>query len=129
MGRGLRRGGGGIAWTDLLLPIAVIGSVIVIAWLVTSYLKFREQRQADSLHGLFGELCQAHGLDWASQQLLRAVANAQRLESPAQLFVEPARFDIEILGKAFENRGSLVAALHAKLFASPSSEAADASPS
>jgi hypothetical protein len=126
MGRRFRRGGDGIAWTDLLLPIVVIGFVIGVAWLVTRYLKFREQRNADSLHGLFVELCQAHGLDWPGQQLLRAMASAHRLPSPAQLFVEPERFDLKILGPAFENRRTQVEALRSHLFAGAGDEPTDA---
>ncbi|HUG66153.1 MAG TPA: hypothetical protein VMM76_00270 [Pirellulaceae bacterium] len=127
MGRRFRRGGGGVAWTDLLIPIAVIGVVAAIAWLVTRYVKYREQRKADSPHELFAELCRAHGLDRASQRLLRRLAKAHRLQSPAQLFVEPARFDLEILGKAFEARRAQTAALRSKLFAASGGEAADAS--
>ena len=123
MGRRFRRGGGGIEWMDLLLPIAVIGFVIGFAWLVTRGLKFREQRQANSLQGLFVELCQAHGLDWSSQQLLRALASAHRLPSPALLFVEPDRFDLGILGKTFENRRTQVVALRSQLFAACADEA------
>jgi hypothetical protein len=127
MGRRFRRGGNDIAWTDLLLPIAVIGFAVGIAWIATRYLKFRERRKADSPHELFVELCHAHGLDWASQQLLRRLANAHRLQSPVQLFVEPERFDLAILGKAFENRRSQVVALRSRLFSDSGEEAADAS--
>lgn len=117
MGRRFRRRGDGIDWTDLVLPITVIACVAGIAWFVSRYLKLRAERNADSPLALFGELCQAHGLDWTNQQLLRGLANAHRLESPAQLFVEPERFDVERLGGAFASRKTQVATLRAKLFA------------
>ena len=126
MGRRFRRGGAGVDWSDLLLPLGLITVVIGIAWVVNRYVKLREQRKLDSLQGLFAELCQAHGLDWANQQLLRAVANAHRLSSPAHLFVEPERFDPQCLGKAFENRTAQLAALRAKLFGDADSEASEA---
>lgn len=127
MGRRFRDGGGGIAWTDLWLPLALIGVVAAIAWIVTRYVNYREQRKADSAHELFAELCRAHGLDWASQRLLRRLAKAHRLQSPAQLFVESERFELETLGKAFEGRRAQTTALRAKLFGASGGEAADAS--
>ena len=127
MGRRFRRHGGGVGWTEILIPIALIACVVGIAWLVSRYLKLRERRKVDSPRALFAELCRAHGLDWPSQQLLYAIANAQRLPSPAQLFVEPDRFDIESLGRAFENRQTQIAALRSKLFAASSDEGPEAS--
>ncbi|MDA1054263.1 MAG: hypothetical protein O3C40_27780 [Planctomycetota bacterium] len=117
MGRRFRRGGGRIDWTELLIPIALIAFVVGTAWLVSRYLKLREQRNADSPQALFAELCRAHELDWANQQLLRALANAHRLPSPAQLFVEPERFNVESLGSIFENRRTQIVALRSRLFA------------
>ena len=127
MGRRFRRRGGGIDWTELLLPIAVIACVAGIAWLVSRYFKFRAERNADSPQALFAELCQAHELSWPNQQLLRALANAHRLPSPAQLFVEPERFDVERLGRAFESREAQVLALRSRLFADSAGEGAEAS--
>ena len=126
MGRRFRRGGAGVEWSALLLPLGLIAVVIGIAWVVNRYLKLREQRMLDSSQGLFSELCQAHGLDWANQQLLRAVANAHRLSSPIQLFVEPERFDMQCLVKAFENRTAQLAALRGKLFGDSDREATEA---
>ncbi|MBC8350511.1 MAG: hypothetical protein H8E66_00900 [Planctomycetes bacterium] len=117
MGRRFRGRGAEIDWVDLLIPLAVVASVAGIAWLISRSLKLRAQRNADSPQGLFAELCQAHGLDWTNQQLLRAMANAHRLRSPVTLFVEPERFDFERLGVVFENRRMQVAALRSKLFA------------
>ncbi|MCA9124183.1 MAG: hypothetical protein H6822_20125 [Planctomycetaceae bacterium] len=119
MGRRFRRGGGEFEWTDVLLPLGIIGVVISIAWIVTQYLKHREHQMQDSSQGLFAELCQAHGLDWANQQLMRALANAHRLPSPVQLFVEPERFDTELLGHTFANRQQQVEALRSRLFGEP----------
>ena len=119
MGRRFRRRGADIEWTELLFPIAVIAFVAGTAWLLSRYLKLRKQRNADSPQVLFTELCRVHRLDWANQQLLRALANAHRLPSPAQLFVEPERFDVESLGNAFENRKRQVVALRSRLFGGP----------
>ena len=126
MGRRFRRRGGGIDWTELLLPIAVIACVVGIAWLVSRYFKLRAERNADSPQALFAELCQAHELDWPTQQLLRALANAHRLPSPAQLFLEPDRFDVERLGRAFDSRQAQIAALRSRLFAKSGGDAAEA---
>lgn len=117
MGRRFRRHGGGVGWTELMIPIALIACVVGIAWLVSRYFKLREKRNSDSPPALFAELCQAHGLDWPSQQLLCAMTNAHRLASPAQLFVEPDRFDVDSLGRAFGNRKAQIAALRSRLFA------------
>lgn len=117
MGRRFRRGGGDFEWTDLLLPLALVAVVAAIGWLASRYLRLREKQKADSPQTLFAELCQAHGLDWANQQLLRALANAHRMDSPAQLFVEPNRFDVASLGALFENRRDQLAELRTKLFA------------
>jgi len=122
LGRRFRRGGGGIECMELVLPIALIACVVGIAWLVSRYLKLREERNADSPQALFAELCQAHGLDRPNQKLLRALANAHRLPSPAQLFVEPERFDVECLGRAFGSRKTRIAALRSSLFAGSGDE-------
>jgi len=122
MGRRFRRRGGSIDWTELLLPIALVACVVGIAWLVSRYFKLRAERDAVSPQALFAELCQAHGLDWPNQQLLRALATANRLPSPAQLFVEPEHFDVERLGVALESRKEQVVALHSKLFADSAGE-------
>jgi len=128
MGRRFRRGGGAIDWTNLLLPVAAIACVVGIAWLVSRYLKLREARNADSPQALFAELCEAHGLDWPNQQLLLALANAYQLPSPAQLFVEPERFDVDRLGRAFANRKVQVTALRSRLFAAASAGEGPAAP-
>lgn len=125
MGRRFRRGGG-VDWSDLWLPIAVIVCAAAIAWFVSRYLKLREARKADNPQALFAELCQAHRLNWSNQQLLRALANAHRLPSPAQLFVEPERFDVAPLGRAFASRQARIAALRARLFGSTADEEPEA---
>ncbi len=117
MGRRFRRGGNGIEWTDLFLPAAIVIGVVGIAWLTTQYLKYRERRQTTSPNVLFAELCKAHKLDWASQQLLRSLANAAHVPTPAHLFVDKSQFDIDQLGNRFKNKRTQIVALRDKLFA------------
>lgn len=116
MGQRFRPGGGGLDWNQLWLLIALVTCVVGIAWLVSRYLQYREQRNADNPHLLFRELCRAHGLDRHNQQLLRALAHAQRLPSPAHLFIRPDCFDVQHLGDGFESRQAYVAALRSQLF-------------
>ncbi len=117
MGRRFRRGGNGVDWADLWLPAAIIVGVIGIAWLTAQFLKYRERRLTSSSNALFAELCKAHQLDWTSQQLLRSLANATRVPTPAHLFVDPSRFDIDHLSNAFKNKRAQIAVLRDKLFA------------
>lgn len=116
MGRRFRRGGSTINPTDLMTVVAVVAIVGGLAWLIVRYFKLRERRNANNPMVLFRELCWAHRLDWASRQLLLALAKANGLTDPGRVFVEPQRFDTANLTPQLASRADRIAALHKQLF-------------
>ena len=78
---------------DVLLALLCLAALVFALWLLSAYVARREKaRRTYSPRGLFQRLCQAHGLDRASRKKLWQLAQQERLEHPAQLFLEPERF-------------------------------------
>jgi hypothetical protein len=80
----------------LAVGLVACGLVLtcVVLLLVGRYARrFENLKTYDSPPELFRELCRAHGLNWSSRRLLKRLAAAWELPSPALLFVEPERFN------------------------------------
>ena len=65
---------------------------------------------------LFHELTAAHGLDFASRQLLKRLARATGVKQPARLFLEPQRFEPRNLPKDLQEKWPVIESLHSRLF-------------
>ncbi len=115
MGRHFQRGA---AWPapQLVLLLVVIVLVAAGASALARYLSYRERASCESPKALFVELCRAHQLDRASRRLLWQFARSQQLAQPAQLFVEPDRFQLERLPAKWRKRPADLVALREKLF-------------
>ena len=89
-GRGARIDPGDALMVALVFIILILGSVIL-----SRFLARREDGRSFSSPGtLFRALMKAHGIDHSGRRLLRRMARWHRLSQPAQLFVDPARFDL-----------------------------------
>lgn len=95
MGKRFRRGGSN--WqTGQVVVLAFVGTGIILGvWLLSRYLQYRDGRGYHSPRALFHELCRAHKIDWPSRRILVRLAHAQHVSWPAQLFLEPHRFELD----------------------------------
>jgi hypothetical protein len=104
--------------TDLLWwLVAVVGVLVAFLVVANMLAKQDKHRMYRSPRALFNALCKANGLDRASRSLLRQLAAASELESPARLFVEPDRFDLHRLPSTLRPQAGALAALHQRIFA------------
>ena len=97
MGRRFRHGGSNIDFSSLILLLVVCGLVAAAIWGLSRFLAYREKHGFTSQRGLFRELCRAHRLSWTSRRLLWQLASWHRLACPAEVFVNPRRFDTQRL--------------------------------
>lgn len=114
---------------DILHGLLIVAVLIVGVWLLGRLFTMREERRTyNSPLRLFLSLCKAHGLRWSQQWLLWRVARSQRLENPAQLFVEPERFNEENLCPALRSRAAELQILREQLFAAPAGDSVFSQP-
>jgi hypothetical protein len=71
---------------------------------------------SNSAAQLFRELCRAHGLSHSHRRLLKRLATARRLTSPALVFVEPKHFDTTNLPASLLPSAKELQHLSAQLF-------------
>jgi hypothetical protein len=114
MGRHFQRGSASPTLQLLFLLVVILVAVGVSA--LARYLNDRERASFENPKALFAELCRAHQLDRASRHLLWQFARSQQLAQPAQLFVEPDRFQLERLPEKWRKRRSDLMALRERLF-------------
>ncbi len=108
MGDGLHRGRGRLDLMELLPLVIALAVVAIVITLVVKVRKRNDMTEpCDDPDKLFRELSLAHGLDRASQKLLRRLAEALQLAQPAEVFLQPAFFQAgripqELLGEEVE---------------------------
>ncbi len=88
----------------LVIAISIIGLGVFGFWVLSRILALQEQRKP--FYGpkrLFLELCRGHGLGWVETWSLWCAARWQRLENPAQMFLDPRCFDPGKLGPSLYN--------------------------
>ena len=104
---------------DLFVMVLVLGGIVVLIWLLTRVLTIVERRRYKSPLRLFLALCRAHEINWSDRWLIWRLARAHRLSHPAQVFVDPARFDGQGLSRGFTVKRHRLNAIRDKLFAEP----------
>lgn len=103
-------------WHEVLILAAVTLLVIVtIVWQTISRRR-RRDFDYDSPPRLFEELCRTHKLNWSKRRLLKHLASARGLKSPATLFVEPEFFDTTNAPPAVKASAAELRQLRHKLF-------------
>jgi len=106
--------------TSQLLIVVGMGVVAAAALLIWSLVARRPPRHFVSNSGarLFRELCHAHGLSFSTRRLLKRLAAARGLTTPAILFVEPQNFDTSSLPANLHPAANELQRLRAQLFGS-----------
>jgi hypothetical protein len=101
---------------EVLILAAV--TLLVIVTIVWQTISRRRQRdfEYDRPARLFADLCRAHKLNWSSRRLLKHLAAARGLKSPATLFVEPIYFDMTNVPPALKPSAAELRQLRHKLF-------------
>ncbi|HEY5315118.1 MAG TPA: hypothetical protein VIK18_21480 [Pirellulales bacterium] len=105
--------------SDLLVGLGLLIIVAVAAWALSRLTRRGgDQPHHHNARSLFCELCRAHGIDRAGRSLLQKMAQSLDL-SPAQLFLEPDRWQPEALDPLLAPYHEECRALYARLFAEP----------
>jgi hypothetical protein len=102
--------------SDLIAWIIVAVMVITVVALLARVVARREKQSFDSPRALFHELSRAHGLDFASRQLLKRLARATGVKQPARLFLEPQRFEPRNLPEDLQEKWPVIESLRSRLF-------------
>jgi len=102
---------------DYVTGVLLLTAIVLVVWLLSYMMTLQERRQTYKSPGrLFLSLCRAHRLRWAQRWLLWRAARAQRLRNPAQMFLEPERFEPAKLGPSLRARQDEFQQLRNKLF-------------
>jgi len=120
MGRAFRGSRARLDTGDVIFGLLVLCGVVLGLWLLW-YVHARHEglRKRNGPLRLFHELCRAHCLRFSEEWLLWRLARAARLRDPAQLFLEPERFDRGGLPGALRGRAKLFDRIKARLFPEP----------
>ncbi|HTN75123.1 MAG TPA: hypothetical protein VL096_07750 [Pirellulaceae bacterium] len=116
MGRNFRLANQDFRWSNVFLVLAIIAAMAMAISLLVRYMNARENYTIYSPQRLFRELCKAHGLEHKKRRVLKRLAVAHQLASPAQLFVEPERFDVGHLNADWQAQRSELEALRDLIF-------------
>jgi len=129
MGRAFRGSRARLDSGDVLFGLLVLCGVVVGLWLLW-YVHSRHEglRGRKGPLRLFHELCRAHSLRFSEEWLLWRLARAGRLRDPAQLFLEPERFDAGRLPGSLRGRANLLRRIKARLFPEPLDAPSEESP-
>jgi hypothetical protein len=102
----------------IVATVAVVALFGIGVYLLRRYAHERPHSASfNSPPELFRELCRAHRLDFSQRRLLKRLAAAWDLASPAFLFVEPNYFETTKLPAEWEHDTLRVEKLRARLFA------------
>lgn len=82
----------GVSMTTLLIGAGVLIGLGAVGWV--AYQQFNPKNKKDCPKALFRQLCKAHQLDWSEKALLTKLAQRHQLETPAEIFLTPACFEV-----------------------------------
>jgi hypothetical protein len=99
----------------LILAAVTLLVIVTIVWQTISRRRHRDFHY-DSPPRLFADLCRAHKLNWSNRRLLKHLATARGLKSPATLFVEPEYFDTTNVPLAMKESTNALKQLQRKFF-------------
>jgi hypothetical protein len=103
--------------SEVFRGAAVLLAVLVAAFAVTRLVMACRRHIRRNPWWLFLALCRAHRLRWRQRWLLWQVAKHQRMEHPARLFLEPARFEPAGLGPGLRRRVAELRGVRDQVFA------------
>jgi len=117
MGEKFRSGESIFGAYHAFLLLGVIVGCIATVWAINRWLAWRKRNGFHSATALFSELSSTHGLNMRSRMLLKQLAKEQSLANPAQLFLEPERFDVTKLAKGVSIKPARLEELRDRIFA------------
>lgn len=117
LGDGLRKTGGHRELIDLW-PIALLG--VLFAGAAYAIVVWRRRndftRRCNDPEKLFRELCHTHELEKEDHQLLRQLAAARELASPASIFLQPSALAAGTLPEELRPHASRLSELQRQIF-------------
>ena len=116
LGNTFHQEGAIVGWQAIAVVVGPAVTIIGIIWLATRLLRARKRRNTNCAWRLFKDLCAAHALSYRDRQLLTQLAHEHRLEQPALLFVEPAWWEADKLGRSWQRSLAEIHALRDRLF-------------
>src|SRR5688500_599844 len=117
LGNTFHQEGAIVGWEAAGIIIGAAATIIALAWVMMRFLRARQKKISHCPWRLFKDLCAAHRLNYRERQLLTQLAHQHRLQQPAMLFVEPAWWEADRLGNAWQRSLAEVHALRDRLFA------------
>jgi hypothetical protein len=110
----------GLEWQGM--AVAAVTAILVMAglWLAKRWRIVRARQLTNSPAHLLQELCVRHGLGRAEQRLLAGLAREQRLEHPAQLFVDPRLWETGRTGSVGKRYAAQLDRLRERVFGAAS---------
>ncbi len=121
MGAGFRGDRATLDMHDVWIGLAALSVVILFFFILAKITARQDTRRIfNSPSALFRGLCNEHHLDRADRKLLKQMSRAAGFEQPAQLFLEPGRFEPAELAPALRSQAEQIAKLRIKLFGEPS---------
>jgi hypothetical protein len=117
LGNTFHQEGAIVGWQAIILITGSAVTIIGAIWLAMRFLRSRQKRNTNCPWRLFKDLCAAHALSHRDRQLLSQLAHEHRLEHPAILFVEPARWEGDKLGRSWQRSLDELHTLRDRLFA------------
>jgi hypothetical protein len=123
MGRNFKGEEAKLQLSDIVALAAIIGALVLAAWLLTRFLARHDRRRRFNSPGaLFNSLCQVHELNAVERKLLLRHAREQALADPGRLFLEPSRFAGVHSGAHQDSDTAELASLRDRLFGELQSE-------
>jgi hypothetical protein len=99
----------------LILAAVTLLVIVTVVWQTISRRRRRDFHY-NSPQRLFADLCRVHKLNWSNRRLLKHLAAARGLKSPATLFVEPEHFDMTNVPATLKAAAADLRHLRHKLF-------------
>jgi hypothetical protein len=119
--RDMSEGFRSVGYNDNAFETALVAAGLVAICLTLLFIgryarRFENLKSYDNAPELFRELCRVHRIDWTSRRLLKRLAAEWEMTCPANLFVEPDRFNPARLPAEWQQNTTQLESLRRQLF-------------
>jgi hypothetical protein len=119
--RDMSEGFRSVGYNDKAFETALVAAGLVAICLTLLFIgryarRFENLKSYDNAPELFRELCRVHRIDWTSRRLLKRLAAEWEMTCPANLFVEPDRFNTARLPAEWQQNAPQLESLRRQLF-------------
>jgi hypothetical protein len=104
------------AWETALVAAGLIAVCLTLLLIGRYARRFENLKSYDNAPELFRELCRVHRIDWTNRRLLKRLAAEWEMTCPANLFVEPDRFNSARLPAEWQQNATQLETLRRQLF-------------